>query len=623
MSTGSQFDDLTRLWRSDNNPHMFLVKASSVLDFALQPIVDMHSGDTYGFEALLRNVDRMGFKHPGEVFDFAYEIGCLAKLELMLRRKVIEKFADVRNRTSSKLYLNIDVRILETDGGLLGETVSLLSRHGFTPTDVCMELTETFNNASCVRVSAFVEEARAMGFAFAIDDFGQGYSQFRVLYECQSDTLKIDRFFITSMQSDSRKRLFVSSVVDLAHVLGMRVVAEGVETEEEFNACREIGCDLVQGYYVARPSVHLMDAMPAYPHVARAKERRQIAKSDEDFVLNAIKELPTVYERDTMDAVLRYFRNNLEINVVPVLNSRNEPRGVIREADLKVMLYLPFGQDLLRNPSVHEGLTRFVRPAPIADIHSRLDRLIDSIAEDEHDGVVITKNGKYFGFLTVNALLKISNDIRLRQAEDQNPLTKLPGNATINTYVAAQAVDLSTDRFFCYVDFDNFKPFNDTYGFRLGDRAIVLFSDLVKRKLGDKEAFVGHVGGDDFFVGLNGRTIDAVLAKMSALRADFAHEAESFYSPQHRAQGFIEATDRFGEERQFPLLTCSIGILHLAVGHACDDEDMLAKQIALLKSESKAATSGVASATLSGDALASNLQELRHVREVLSRADVA
>lgn len=162
------------------------------------------------------------------------------------------------------------------------------------------------------------------------------------------------------------------------------------------------------------------------------------------------------------------------------------------------------------------------------------------------------------------------------------------------------AMDPEADRCFCYIDLDNFKPFNDTYGFRTGDRAIILFAELVKRKLADRAAFIGHVGGDDFFVSFKDQAHADVVEKMVRLRDGFAHRAESLYSTEHRDQGYIEAHDRQGVLRRFPLLSCSIAVLQLPKPIVVGDSEELSRRIAMLKRQSKRASGGVVSACYGG-----------------------
>ena len=237
---------------------------------------------------------------------------------------------------------------------------------------------------------------------------------------------------------------------------------------------------------------------------------------------------------------------------------------------------------------------------PIADLNSKLDLLIGMIAHNDETGggVIITSNGKYYGFLTTSSLLKIANEIRMREAEDQNPLTKLPGNVSITSYVNDEATHSEAERSFCYIDFDNFKPFNDAYGFRIGDRAILLFSELVKRIAKKDRDFAGHIGGDDFFIGLRNRSIEEVESLMVRASSGIppsrqrASTTRSTVTTDTSAPRIVQVV-----ERRFPLLTCSIAILHLPAGLAVENQDLLLRQIAALKYDAKATETGIITTT--------------------------
>ncbi len=581
--------------------HAFLESAEALLDYALQPIVDAHSGDSYGYEALLRNVGQLGFQAPCAVFDFAAEAGILVELECLLRKKAITKFVALTDRGKAKLFLNVDARLLDVDGYLFEETNHILDGVDLTPSQIILEVCETAEICDNGKLSTFTRTGRDLGFGFAIDDYGRGFAQMKSLYDVEPDILKIDRFFIQSVNTDARKRLMVKTVVDLAHVLGMRVVAEGVETAQELAACKDLGCDLIQGFLIARPSQDLEELEFRYSLVTTATRRNSLQPRDDmELVNREIKPLAPLQDNARMDEVLNLLRAGRANPFIPVINASGEPRGLIREKDIKTFVYMPFGRDLLLNPVMSNSLGAFTHRCPVANLNTPLDQLVEMIADedDEAGGIIITRNGKYCGFLTTTSLLKISNEVRMRAAENQNPLTKMPGNASIIQYVHDDAQSPEVSRSFCYMDFDNFKPFNDAYGFTVGDRALLLFSELLKRLAASESVFAGHIGGDDFFIGARNRTSADLKRLVNDLQEEFRHQAESLYDPGDRLKGYIEAQDRHGVARKFPLLRCSAAILHLPVGLSVDRNDILGRQIGNLKSEAKSKQDGIAEATL-------------------------
>ncbi|MGB5964668.1 MAG: EAL domain-containing protein [Sulfurimonadaceae bacterium] len=98
-----------------------------------------------------------------------------------------------------------------------------------------------------------------------IDDFGVGFSGFKLLYEFTPDVIKIDRFFLSGICKDQKKRIIVENIIQLAKRLGVKIFAEGIERQSELDVCIDIGCEFVQGYFIQRPSCYLNDIRTAYP----------------------------------------------------------------------------------------------------------------------------------------------------------------------------------------------------------------------------------------------------------------------------------------------------------------------------------------------------------------------
>ncbi len=188
---------------------------------------------------------------------------------------------------------------------------------------------------------------------------------------------------------------------------------------------------------------------------------------------------------------------------------------------------------------------------PVVEAKICPSRVIEQCAHSIDEGILVTKDMRYYGFVTSNALLRLASMIRVRQAQSQNPLTHLPANDAILDFMGRACAERGVGHAFCHIDFDYFKPFNDVYGFHVGDRAIIMFADLLRAEFGGESCFVGHIGGDDFFVGCTGGTC-RLEARLKAVRDRFASDAESFYSHDHRVAGYIECAGRDGVVARFP-----------------------------------------------------------------------
>jgi EAL domain-containing protein (putative c-di-GMP-specific phosphodiesterase class I)/GGDEF domain-containing protein len=569
--------------------------AKLAVEHALQPIVEIDSGRVHGHEALMRGQDRLGFAHPWDLLDAAAAAGEILRLERMLHARAIARFARIEP-VDAKLFVNLDARAVTPDLAIVDGLFDAAARSGVAPSSLVVELSERADHFADPAFPHFLERLKARGAGVAIDDFGVGYAELRLLCDHGIDYVKIDAHFLRGMAENRRKRLFVATICDLAHVLGVRVIAEGIETEADYIACREAGCDFVQGWFVARASLEVADLPASYGHVAAVRSRhRRDRQTDELLIRSELTRLPTVDDRASLEEVFDLFRCNPAESFFPVVDAGAAPRGIVHERDLKRHIYNPFGRDLLRNKGYGRTVASFVQPCPTADVATEAGRLFDVFAHSQGaDGVIVTDHQRYLGVLTTAALVKIMSEKQLRQARDQNPLTELPGNSSIADHVAASALDGDAVRAFCYFDFDAFKPFNDSYGFRRGDEAITLFARALRCEFVGAEVFLGHVGGDDFFAGFSGQPLDLVLERITRVVAGFAREVAQLYTEADRRAGGLAGVDRDGRPRLYPLMRCSVAVLTFAVGTVTAELDRIGRRIAELKSAAKRSPSGVA-----------------------------
>lgn len=579
-----------------------LEAAATFLVPALQPIVDAHTGALYGVEALMRGFDRVGAASPIELLDRASVLGVLPDLERILHKKAVRAYAALPEASRLRLFLNIDGRAFtqDQDAASVLHAPAALSRHGLPPSCLALEICERQSEARMSAASRVLLKARGLGVRLAADDFGQGHSRLQMLYDGILDYVKIDRSFITGIDTVSRKRLFVGQLVGLAHMLGIRVVAEGVETEEEYLTCCELGVDLIQGWYVAKPSTAPNVISAIYHHVSAAAargRRRRDEREDTALQLGQVERIEPVRDDADIETVFERFRHSDALPVVPVVDHADAAFGVIRERDLRPFIYGRFGRDLLRNRNSSRTTRDFAIPCPNADVRSDPEALLRIFAAVEGgcEGILLSEGGRYVGFVSASALVAMLHAQRVRQALDQNPLTGLPGNLSVAAHADKAAVKADFPRYLCYFDFDAFKPFNDRFGFRQGDRAIMLFAEALRRHLPKHEGhFLGHIGGDDFFAGMAGMERAACKRRIQALLADFRESASGLYDAADRESGYIVGRDRDDVERRYPLLRCSAAVLEIPAGQAAYDPDRLLAEVARLKSAAKASREGLA-----------------------------
>ncbi len=569
------------------------------VEYAFQPIVNIHTGAVFGLEALLRNQASAGFDTAQCLFDRAFLDGRLETVSLALLDRAVRRFSSSRVVERCRLFYNIDNRVLLGPG--FGERVARLARDApdLPAASLCLEISERHEVSDAASTVRALRQQRRSAYKLALDDFGTGFSGLQLLYQVEPDYIKIDRFFITDIASDPRKRLFVASIVNVAHVLGVSVIAEGVETADELRVCREVGCDLAQGFFVQRPCLDLAALADTCPHVAAIRRADRRTNDNHREIADYLENVPALPVDAEVSAVFEHFRHDPDQAFYPVVNGAGEPLGIVRERDLREYAYSVYGRDLLRNRTAHRELRDLVVKCPIADVNLPAERILElySLA-GAAEGIIMVRDLEYAGFLFSGSLLKLVHEKSLLQARDQNPLTRLPGNTPIYQYVSEAMADRTRQHVLVYFDLNHFKPFNDRYGFRTGDRALQLFADLLQKHLGGGDTFVGHIGGDDFFVGACDPDAAAVIARVRLLQTCFERQVESFYGADDRQRGFLLATDRDGREQSFPLLTAAAAVLVVPCRAKGATTDTVVEAMTDIKRAAKGAADHLATATL-------------------------
>jgi diguanylate cyclase (GGDEF)-like protein/PAS domain S-box-containing protein len=216
-------------------------------------------GELVGFEALLRwDHPRRGTIAPDKFIPIAEETGLVVQIGKWVLHEACRQLAVWREAGYRKLRMAVNVSTLQFERQDWVETISqALEEHQLPPSALELELTESVVMKNCEGAAKRLAQLRALGISSAIDDFGTGYSSLRYLQNLPIDTLKIDQSFVRNLDplsdGESGNGAIVRAIVTLAQQLGLRVVAEGVETNEELDMLRRLGCDLVQGYLFARP----------------------------------------------------------------------------------------------------------------------------------------------------------------------------------------------------------------------------------------------------------------------------------------------------------------------------------------------------------------------------------
>jgi len=221
-----------------------------------QPIVALDTEQIVGFEALTRWQRPQGVVMPNEFIPVADETGIILSINRQLLFEACHQLLSWHNLFPSNPPLSLSVNISPkqfAQPDLASQIGQLLRETGMDPRCVDLEITETIAMADAEKSVNVLSELKALGVGLDIDDFGTGYSSLSRLQAFRVDTLKIDRVFVSRMDGDTETLEIVRLIIVLAHHLGLKVVAEGVETRAQLDLLKDLGCERAQGYFFSKP----------------------------------------------------------------------------------------------------------------------------------------------------------------------------------------------------------------------------------------------------------------------------------------------------------------------------------------------------------------------------------
>jgi diguanylate cyclase (GGDEF)-like protein len=553
------------------------ILTQSGLHSLFQPIICLSERRILGYEALTRGPSNSPLHSPIALFAVARQAGRLSELEIACRQSACRRFNE--QQLPGKLFLNVSPESLLEAAHQPGRTLQLLQDFGIPPSQVVIELTEQTPIDDFQLLQTALHHYRAMGFSIALDDLGAGYSSLRLWSELRPDYVKIDRHFIDGIHQDALKREFVGSILQIAKASRAQVIAEGIELPEELAVLTEMGVDLVQGYLLGRPQEHPpRDARTLMPK----HDSSSVALNDEGSDLSALLNDQPAVARDTPTAtVLEAFRRQANLNSLAVLDEQGQPCGIVHRHSLSDALLKPFATDLFARKPISRLMNDDFLAVEMSQSLQQVSRLITSRARQRiEEDFIITLNGSYLGLGRVIDVLKLITELKIQQARYANPLTLLPGNVPIQQCLT-RLLQQGRESVICYVDIDSFKPFNDIYGYGRGDEVLLCLAQCLNERVDPTRDFVGHIGGDDFLLVLGP---EDWRKRLNQLLDDFQSQCRRFYRPEHLEAGCFIAPNRQGVRQEFPLLSLSIGVVHLHP-EACAQLD--ASQLAEMASQAK------------------------------------
>lgn len=521
-----------------------------LLSPVFQPIMAVENPRIIGYEALIRGPEDSPLHMPDSLFAVARESRLLAALEFACREVSCERFAELE--LPGKLFLNMSPISFTDSQYRDGVTREILQRVGLSAERLVFELTESQPLDELDLLSAASDHFQRQGFAVALDDLGAGYAGLRVWSELCPDYVKIDRHFISGIDKDPVKREFVRAILDIAHRMGHKAIAEGIETAAEFTTLITMGVDYTQGYFIARPNTHPATELSAQvlqlSGISMHRHQDHFTRRVSEIAVNCEYVAPST----PAEELVKMLRADVRLTCVPVVE-HGKPLGMISRAEILQIFSRRFAHELYAAKPVREFISSL---SIIVDINTDLKTVGQLISEDPRQNLsvdfIITENNTYLGVGKVRDLLRSITEEKLRVARHSNPLTQLPGNVPLYEWVDHLLLH-QKEFVVAYCDINHFKPFNDAFGYSAGDDVIVSLGRILCGAVDSQLDFVGHVGGDDFILVLRSSNwqerCEQILTAFAAMsQALLPNESVDYWS-----------LDRQGVRQKFGALTLAIG----------------------------------------------------------------
>lgn len=527
---------------------------NSDIRIVFQPIVSLADGSVLGYEALSRGPEGTKLMHPDALFGTAVKCGKLLELELLCRAKALE--AAYRNGSKIKLFLNVNPFVIHDEKFKRGFTKEYLKNYHIGPENIYFEITEKSAVEDLNGFKKTIEHYKRQNYKIVIDDAGAGYSGLNMITDIHPHYIKLDMKLIRGIDSDGYKKALVKSLCEFCRLSDISLIAEGIETEDELGALIDIGVHYGQGYLIQKPG----ELSPVGDDVVRSIARYNAKKGHglyhcltNTFIGDICRHNITVTSDDLAENVYKLFLKDDLLTGITVVD-QGAVAGIVTKTRIDHMMSGQFGFSLHSKRPIFLLMDKYPL---ITDCKMPIDAVsklaMARPADTLYDFIVVTKDEKYCGIVTIKDLLEKTMELEVSNARHLNPLSGLPGNLMIE-HRLMRCISSDDPFTVLYVDIDNFKAYNDVYGFGNGDNVLrfvaALLTDLIPRG-----EFIGHVGGDDFVAILSSYMADGICR---LLTRRFDEGIRDFYTADDLKRGYIAAKNRKGNEDQFSIMTVSV-----------------------------------------------------------------
>lgn len=496
---GKQLDEVRA--QKEKEALLSALEEKSAVTAVFQPIIDLAKVEIIGYEVFVRGPAESPLYLPEKLFTVAHRHNLADQLEDLCREVALRVAA--ANNITERIFINIDpcTKVVQHIPKYIKH--SLLPELGQTFQNIILEVKQQqVSNPSCC-VMEYTLDFFKQGFSIAIDGTGSGFSSLQSITSMRPDYIKIDRLLVHNLNANQYHIKLIAAMVEYAHSVGATVIAQGVETDLELISVMKMGVDYAQGYLFAKP-MPIPEKLSATTCELIQECKRKISKKRpvetgwSVSIGEIIEYCPTIQPQDLVKKAERIIASEKAEGIVVVNNAK--PVGLLMKNKLYFQLGTRYGVALYQNRPVELVMDK--NPLLVdADLpldavsHLAMSRANDS----KYDFIIVTQNDEYAGIVSITHLLNNVTNLQVRCATNANPLTGLPGNLLVDQKLKSR-VEKKVPFAVLYMDLDNFKAFNDKYGFEHGDKALLLTSEILK-------CCVDQVCRQDVFLGISVGTI--------------------------------------------------------------------------------------------------------------------
>ncbi|MCH8823013.1 MAG: EAL domain-containing protein [Planctomycetes bacterium] len=543
---------------------------NEALDIAFQPIVNLPTGEIIGYEALSRPTSESRFSNPAQLFVDADLADMLPQLESFIRRKTFAATSE-KLPVDAMLFLNNSPSVFNSDGYVEQIEADIKSVSNLSPRRVVLEITERAEHDFDADLDVRAFALREIGFQIALDDVGAGVSGLNRIMSLRPNWLKLDLELIRDIDRDPFKQNLIRFFVRFAKLSNMKLIGEGVESDNELAMMIDLGVAHAQGYRLCKPDfeVRQLDEITTQYVVSLSRE------SDK----RRFEDVATVQMGDLASPIMRCDQSQSISEIYDKVSCYEHCAGVVVMDQLQFAGWISRDQlESLYNKE--QGETQVgshkLENCPIiaSDITLAEAMEIAAFRADEQSipYLLVEHNELIDGVVTLRQLLVAAARAHQHAPAHTAPLTGLPNRVRADGWIS-QGIKVGDKSNIIFIDLRDFDAYNRSYGFEMGDVMLRRLVGLVRAHFvgpQNNASYFAHLGEDRFFLAVK----DDVKGKLQQFIRAFEELHGEFFSPMDHASQAFWYVDSVGTKQSLPLTTLRVIYLPNALKSVRDSREL-------------------------------------------------